>query len=48
MRRFDIPLSRVLTHRMVDEDATVCPGRYFPTDTVVQTIADWSVTPSAN
>ena len=48
MRRFDIPLSRVLTHRMVDEDATVCPGRYFPIDTLVQSLATWSLTNSTN
>ncbi len=43
MRRFDIPLSRVLTHRMVDEDATVCPGRGFQVESLVQTLADWSL-----
>ena len=48
MRRFDIPLSRVLTHRMVDEDATVCPGRYFPIDTMIQTLANLSLATPAN
>ena len=48
MRRFDMPLSRVLTHRMVDEDATVCPGRNFHVDSLVQTLANWSLTAPAN
>jgi N-acetylmuramoyl-L-alanine amidase len=48
MRRFDIPLSRVLAHRMVDEDATVCPGHNFPIDTIVQSLATWSLTNSTN
>jgi hypothetical protein len=43
MRRFNIPLNRVLTHRMVDEDATDCPGRNFPIENVVQTLANWSL-----
>ena len=48
MRRYNIPVSAVRTHREVDVGRTVCPGRHFPADVIRECLTVLSAAKSAN